>query len=109
MNLQAAIHKCHEIVSDDRDIILDMVLDTDAPVVMPEYKEWRHFNSYNLYKRPKALASYYSTMDIIFQIVTQNPLVTLRYIVTATQNLPGGFLPIFVKPADLLHEYNIGY
>jgi len=48
-------------------------------------------------------------MDIIFQIVTQNPLVNLRYIVTASQNLPGGFLPIFVKPDDLLKEYNIGY
>jgi len=54
MNLQAAIHKCHEVVSDDRDIILDMVLDTDAPVVMPEYEEKKFFNSYNLYKRPKA-------------------------------------------------------
>lgn len=48
-------------------------------------------------------------MDILYRIVSQNPLVNLRYIVTASQDLPGGFLPIFVKPDDLLHEYNIGY
>lgn len=109
MNLQAAILKCREIVEDDSDIILDVVLDTDTPVILPEYKPWTHFNAYNLYGRPNDFTSYHKIMDILYRIVSQNPLVNLRHIVTASEELPGGFLPIFVKPDDLLHEYNIGY
>lgn len=52
LNLQAAIWKCREVVSDDRDIYLDVVLDTDSPVVLPKYTQWTHFNTYNIYKRP---------------------------------------------------------
>lgn len=109
MNLQAAILKCKEVVEDDSDIILDVVLDSDEPITLPEYKPKTYFNSYNIHKRPKDFSNYHSIMDILYSVVAQNPLVNLRYIVTASENLPGGFLPIFVKPDDLLHEYNIGY
>ena len=48
-------------------------------------------------------------MDIIYQILVQNPLVNLRYLISASEKLPGIGVPIFVKPSDLLHEFHIGY
>lgn len=51
MNLQSAIHKCREVTPNDEDIIVDMIMDQDAPVKMPEYNKTRWFNSYHIYNR----------------------------------------------------------
>merc|ERR1712216_433315 len=88
---------------------LDVVLDTDSPVVMPEYQKKSFFNSYNLWKRPKAFSQYYGIMDTIFQILVQNPLVNLRYLIAASEKLPSSAIPVFVKPEELLKEFHIGY
>jgi hypothetical protein len=76
---------------------------------LPEYKPKEFFNAYHIYKRLEDFSAYHTVMDLLYRVVAQNPLVNLRYVVTASQELPGGFLPIFVKPDDLLHEYHIGY
>lgn len=109
MNVQAAIHKCKEVVEDDSDIILDVVLDSSNPVTLPEYKKQTFFNSYHILKRLKDFSNYHGVMDTLYNIVAQNPLVNLRYIVTASQSLPGGAIPIFVDQEKLLEEFNIGY
>ncbi len=42
-------------------------------------------------------------------IAELNPKVNFRYIVTATETLPGGIMPIFVNPGDLQKTYDIGF
>lgn len=51
LNLLAAINKCREVVTDDKDIQLDVVLDTTDPTSLPEYKPSRLFNSLNIKNR----------------------------------------------------------
>lgn len=36
-------------------------------------------------------------------------MINFRYIVTATEKLPGGLIPIFVNPDDLKKTYDIGF
>ena len=48
-------------------------------------------------------------MNDVMTVASSNPKVNYRYIVTATETLPGGALPIWVKPEDLQRTYDIGY
>lgn len=109
MNLQAAIHRCREVATNDKDITVDVILDQDNPVEMKEYKKHRFFNSYHIYQRQKDFSSYYDVMNDVFPIVEQNPDVNYRYIISPTESLPGNAIPIFVDPKDLNETYNIGY
>ena len=42
-------------------------------------------------------------------ILDANPAVNLRYMISASQKLPGGFIPIFANPDDLKKTWQIGY
>jgi len=48
-------------------------------------------------------------MNDVLVVANANPKVNYRYIVSATETLPGGALPIFVKPGDLKKTYDIGF
>jgi hypothetical protein len=48
-------------------------------------------------------------MNDVMNVVNRNENVNYRYIITATEELPGGTIPIWVKPEDLTKTYNIGY
>ena len=48
-------------------------------------------------------------MNDVYIVADANPKVQFRYILTATESLPGGTIPIFVKPEDLKKTFEIGY
>ena len=48
-------------------------------------------------------------MNDVMVVANANPEVNYRYIVTATETLPGGTIPIWVKPSDRKKTYEIGF
>jgi len=81
----------------------------DEPVSIESFEQWDYFNAYNLQQREKQFQKYYSSMNDVMAVANANPKVQYRYVVTATEKLPGGELPIWVKPEDLQKTYEIGY
>ena len=79
------------------------------PLDLEPYKKQHFFNSHNIQERQKSFKTYYATMNDVFIVANSNPGVNFRYIMTATEELPGSSIPIFVKPTDLQRTYDIGY
>jgi hypothetical protein len=48
-------------------------------------------------------------MNDVMRVSNANPNVNYRHIVTATETLPGGQVPIWAKPEDLKKTWDIGY
>jgi len=68
---------------------------------MRAYKPWSFLNSYRISQRQADFKSYYKNINDILIVATANPKVKYRYIVTATRNLPGSTIPVFVKKEEL--------
>ena len=71
------------------------------PIEMKAYKPWSLFNYYRIIQRQKDFKGYYKSLNDVLIVANSNPLVNYRYIVTATENLPGSAIPIFVKKEEL--------
>ena len=76
---------------------------------MDEYSRWPLFNALNVMERVNAFKSYYGALNDVLTVVDSFPDVKVRYVVSATETLPGSEVPIFVKQADLEKAYQIGY
>ena len=48
-------------------------------------------------------------MNDILPVAQANPDVNFRYIVGATEPIPGSWIPIFINPDDLQKGFDIGY
>lgn len=57
----------------------------------------------------KEFQTYYTVMNDVMTVANANPDIQYRYVMTATETLPGGTVPIWVKPSDLQKTYDIGY
>lgn len=56
----------------------------------------------------KGIKSFYSVLNDILPIVDANPNINFRYLITATEALPGGWIPTY-NPSDLNKTYEIGW
>lgn len=77
------------------------------PVNLGKYEKKTFFNAHHIYERQNTFKTYYATMNDVMEVAKQNPEVKFRYILSATEKLPGNV--IFVNPEDLKEMYNIGY
>ena len=109
LNLQDAIHKCREVTDKDENIIVDVIMCNSDPVFIQNYTKWNYFNAWNIHQRTKDFKTFYTVLNDVLPMADMNPDVNFRYVVTATESLPGGAVPIFAKPSDLEDTYKIGY
>lgn len=101
LNLQDAIDRCREDVGKDEDIIVDIVMCNSDPVTIDDYQTAPFFRPYHIYQRQKDFQEYYTTMNDIMQVTKANPNVSYRYVVTASEHLPSGPIPIIVRMQDI--------
>ena len=71
------------------------------PIDIQPFEKSSFFNAHHLQQRVKEFQEYYTVMNDIMTVANANPNVHYRYVMTATETLPGGAVPIFVKPSDL--------
>lgn len=109
LNLQDAINKCREVTDKDENIIVDVIMCNSDPVFIKNYTQWTYFNAWNIHQRAQEFKTFYNVLNDVLPMAEENPKVNFRYIVTATESLPGGAVPIFAKPSDLENTYKIGY
>ena len=88
-------------MEDDEDIVVDVIMCQSEPIEMKAFKKWSWFNFYRIIMRQKDFRGYYKSLNDVLVVANSNPKVNYRYIVTATENLPGSAIPIFVKKEEL--------
>jgi hypothetical protein len=109
LNLQDGIDRCREVVEDDRDIIVDVVMCNSDPVKINDLPNHSFFRPYHIWKRQSEFKDFYSAMNDVMEVVKANPYVNYRYVISASEKLPGGPVPIIVKIEDIQKMYDIGY
>lgn len=106
IDLSGAIERCHEVVEDDKDIIVDVILCTGAQnITRDEHKSYGTLSNYERYHQ---LKSYYGTLSDYYEIMRGYPNVDFRYLVVPEAPLPSGYLPLNFKHEDILAMIRIG-
>lgn len=53
--------------------------------------------------------TFHDAMNDVLPILDSNPDVNMRYLISASEELPGGYLSIVVKEEDMKKMWQIGY
>jgi hypothetical protein len=98
VQIDEPIVRCREAGYDDEDIIVDVIVCFDQ---LAEIEEWslrdaKYKNAYDFYARQVEFGYYYLWyLEDILRIVKGFPNVNFRHLMMPTDDLGGGYVPIF--------------
>lgn len=92
IDITTGVRRCRELVSDDSDIIIDMVVVGDHDIESIE--NLLRFSVLEHFSRQREIAGFYNYMSDYRSAVQMFPKVNFRYFIHPSESLPGGMLPL---------------
>jgi predicted patatin/cPLA2 family phospholipase len=105
-DLAGAIERCKEITTNEKDIIVDIVMCNSVHNITE--KDNKNYNTIHNYARYQEIRSWYGQLSDYCEIKRGFPDVQFRYVVAPQQDLPSGFLPLGFKHDSMVEMLNIG-
>jgi predicted acylesterase/phospholipase RssA len=106
VDISGAIDRCREVVSDDKNIIVDIVLCNGVQnLTEADHKEYNTIHNFGRYQQ---IRSYYSIISDYCEIKRGYPDINFRYVLAPEQELPSGFLPLGFDHEAMLEMIQIG-
>lgn len=91
LDISSAVRRCREIVSDDKDIIIDTISCSNYEVVKEDVKK---FSAFEHYMRGREIKSFYGDLDEIQKSKFLYPDVTFRYSIAPSEVLSSSPIPL---------------
>lgn len=92
IDIPTAVRRCRGIVTDDKNIIIDMIIVGDHAIeVIPNLKRYKTIDHF---QRARNIGSFYNYMSDYRTSIQTFPNVNFRHLIYPSETLPGGFLPL---------------
>jgi len=105
LDVGGAIERCKEIVTDQKDIIIDIVLCGGASWVPIDASK---DHTIDMIYRMQDLNAYRKALDDLIHELSDYPLIKFRHIVWPSQQLPGGIHLLDFDPKELAFMIELG-
>lgn len=87
IDIPSAVRRCYEVVSDQKDIIIDIVVVGDHDIEVIE--EIAKYNTLSNFQRSREISSFYNYMSDYRSSVQMFPDIDFRYFIHPSETLPG--------------------
>lgn len=92
MDIPGAIRLCKEIVSDEKDIIIDVIMTAESHVAPPG--DLKKYTTLEHFVRSQEIKSFFSDMKILNNTVIDHPDVNFRYVLGPSEKLTISPIPL---------------
>lgn len=103
LDVASAVERCLEI-TEEENIITDMILDSPYAPLANETS----FKTQEVFSRIYQISSYDGSVWYTYNALKAYPKVYFRYLITPTQPMPGGRIPLNFTPSVLEAEIQLG-
>lgn len=104
LDVFAAVERCLDVVSDQSQITVDMIYDSQCPVLPAE----TNMTTLDVFTRVRQIHNYDSQMWFYYNAVSAYPKVNYRYIIFPSAYMPGGEVPLVFNQTVLEFEVQLG-
>jgi len=105
LDIEDAIHRCKEIVSDEKDIIVDVIFATNISDINVKAE---NYTAMKVLQRYSNIKGYISSTKTYTLARTFYPDVNFRYVMIASQKLPNQDVPLDFKTENLKFMIDLG-
>lgn len=106
LDVAGAIRRCHEIVDDDKDIIVDIILCSEYNLTVKG--DIKKLNAIDHFRRAKRIEEYIDNMQDIQRALMLYPDVTFRYVLGPSEALSNSPIPLDFSKDHLDKCFEIG-
>lgn len=106
LDIFSAIERCEQVVSSDRDIVMDMIF--LEPGYLSEVNLTEKWTVSDVNSRVSEIRSYYHKAWYILAAQVAHPDVEYRYIIQPVNNLPGGLIPLNFSSSNIEDMISLG-
>ena len=104
LDVFAAISRCFEVVSEESDIVVDMIYDNPYGQLPVETS----FKTLEVFGRINAIRSYDSNVWYTYNAINAYPKVNFRNTIVPSAPMAGGVVPLNFTPSNLEYEIQLG-
>jgi len=104
LDVFSSIERCLDVTSNEANIIVDLVFDGQTGTLPVETK----FKTLDVLGRTFAIRSYDSSIWYTYNAMIAYPKVNFRYIIHASEPMPGGIVPLNFTKSVLEREIQMG-
>jgi predicted acylesterase/phospholipase RssA len=106
LDLAGAIERCKEITTNEKNIIVDIVM-CNAAVNITKADN-KDYNTISNYARYQEIRAWYGSQSDYCEVKRGFPDVQFRYVISPQQELPSGFLPLGFEHDQMVEMIAIG-
>ncbi|CAG9329139.1 unnamed protein product [Blepharisma stoltei] len=104
LDVFAAVNRCLDIVSNQSDIIVDLLFDTPDEGLTEVY----NFTTLSVISRIREIKASDTNLWFLYNAVNAWPDVNFRYIILPSQKMPGGYVPLDFDRKVIEWEIELG-
>lgn len=106
MDIPAAIRLCKELVSDEKDIIVDIIMTGQSHITPPE--DIKKYTTLENFIRAEEIKSFHQSMKNLNGTIIDHPDVNFRYVLAPSENLGSNPIPLDFSRSHLDFCMSVG-